>query len=610
MSLIYTTPIDFHEGEQKVQSLLHVPPQYNPTSPGLSPHATRLLHISSLLALGTLDDEGFPWTTLLGGQPGFARSLGRSIIGVKTLIGRNFDPVIELLFRGRQDGEVHETDTTGRLMSALAIHLETRDRVKLGGKMIAGAIEDLDSEAENNGASEVQAVFAIQQSLGNCPKYLNKKRIIPSTPRPVLSSKSLPLSKPAVTLLTKADMFFMTTSNYGSSMSTNHRGGLPGFVRVAKNDESGVVLIYPELSGNRLYQTLGNLWATPKTGLIFPDFDSGDALYITGTTEILFGRDAASTLPRSNVVVKITVNAARFVLNGLAFHGEIGERSPYNPPVRYLPTERALPDSQTNTSKAIHATLLARDMLAPTIARFRFNISNPEAAGRWKPGQYVALAFDGELSLGYSHMREDDPRSLNDDYIRTFTISSSPSGNLPKDEFEITIRNVGVVTSFLFKQPIRAGLEIPLKGFGGTFLIEQADTNDIVPVVAGGIGITPLLAQLPNLDLECIRLYWSLNIHDIGLAVDSFERCPSLAPSTKIFISSLDEKPSARSKSLLDKLERWGPRVIPRRMVGSDVNEDRSLSSSTWYLCASTPLRKSLLEWLPGKKTVYEDFDY
>ena len=211
-------------------------------------------------------------------------------------------------------------------------------------------------------------------------------------------------------------MFFMSSSNHNSNLGTNHRGGPPGFVRVAKNDASGTVLVYPELSGNRLYQTLGNLYTTPRAGLIFPDFNTGDALYLTGTTEIILGKDAAALLPRSNLVVKIHVSAARFIKNGLSFRGEALDRSPYNPPVRYLPAEKALPDAQTSNGKVIYAKFLARDRLTSTIARFRFGVSDPQVSGRWMPGQYVALAFEDELSGGYSHMRDDDPQSLNDDY--------------------------------------------------------------------------------------------------------------------------------------------------------------------------------------------------
>lgn len=170
MAPIYTAPIHFHEGERKIRSLLHVPHGENPTSPGLSPYARRLLHISSLLAIGTLDSDGRPWTTLLGGEPGFARALDQSIIGVKTLVDRNFDPVIKFLLGNKVSGEVHHERGDGRLVSALAIDLETRNRVKLSGKMVAGALGHYGpaSEADEyeSGAAEVQLVFAVEQSLG------------------------------------------------------------------------------------------------------------------------------------------------------------------------------------------------------------------------------------------------------------------------------------------------------------------------------------------------------------------------------------------------------------------------------------------------------------
>lgn len=63
------------------------------------------------------------------------------------------------------------------------------------------------------------------------------------------------------------------------------------------------------------------------------------------------------------------------------------------------------------------------------------------------PGQYVALAFEDKLSAGYSYMRDDDLKSLNDDYVRKFTASSSPD-TFPENELV---------------------LQVPLKGSGGSF---------------------------------------------------------------------------------------------------------------------------------------------
>ena len=170
MAPLYTSPIPFHEGEEKMRSLLHVPDGYNPTSPGLSPYAKRLLQISSLLALGTLDAEGRPWTTLLGAEPRLARSLGQSIIGVKTLVDRKFDPVIGLLLGDKEDGEVREEKVDGRLVSALGINLAMRDRVKLSGTIVAGALgRGPTSEADKgeSGTAEALLVIDIRQSLGS-----------------------------------------------------------------------------------------------------------------------------------------------------------------------------------------------------------------------------------------------------------------------------------------------------------------------------------------------------------------------------------------------------------------------------------------------------------
>lgn len=394
-------------------------------------------------------------------------------------------------------------------------------------------------------------------------------------------------------------------------MDTNHRGGPEGFVRLLSNNEESCTIVYPEYSGNRLYQTLGNLRTTPKAGLVFPDFDTGDVLYITGTTEILTGEDATRLLPHTNLAVKIRISAAIFVAKGLSFRGIKGESSPYNPPVRYLTTEQRHDLSQPSDTR-LTAKLVAKQKLTPSIARFRFSISSPPKANpiSWKAGQYVALSFADELDIGYSHMREDDPKSLNDDYLRTFTISSTPpsSASAENTEFEITIRKVGVVTDFLFRANVRAGLEVPVMGFGGDFFIQQPDAKEkeITAFVAGGIGITPILAQAAELDLEKIKLFWTVRADDLGVVFDSFERIPGLVKATKLFVTG------TLSAKVAEKLENEGVSFENRRLESKDLIGDNEESEKIWkwYLCAGTAFRGTLLKWLEGKNASYEDFNY
>jgi len=65
MAIDYASNLGWHEGEQQMHHMLHVPARENPTSQGLTPHGVRIIHMSSLLALATLDDRGRPVGFLL-----------------------------------------------------------------------------------------------------------------------------------------------------------------------------------------------------------------------------------------------------------------------------------------------------------------------------------------------------------------------------------------------------------------------------------------------------------------------------------------------------------------------------------------------------------------
>ncbi|KAK5729984.1 hypothetical protein LTR17_011501 [Elasticomyces elasticus] len=583
----------WNEGETAMQRRMKVPDIDNPTVPALSPQLANHLQIAPLIAIGTLDKQGRPWTTLWGGEKGFARPLGGGIVGFRTPVTGRYDPVVEELVGKDATGEVvkEEGEGEGRMVSGLTIDLETRKRVKMYGRMVAGALSTREDEVtgRNESVAEIQLVLKIEQSLGNCPKYLNRKRITPTFARPELVSNSSNLSERALQLLAKADLFFVSSSGQ-EDMDTNHRGGPSGFLR-ASTDATSVV--WPEYSGNRLYQTLGNLYVNPLCGICVPDFDTGDMLYVTGTTEIFSGREANALLPRSNLCVQLTITAARFVAQALPFRGEEGQRSPYNPAVRYLASERRAPSAENEQLQ--QAVLLSQTKLTPTISRFRFSLEN---GATYKAGQYVTLDFSKHLDFGYSHMRNDDPRSLNDDFVRTFTVSSPPGSppnpvrRLKDDEFEITVRNVGVVTDFLFKHhgsSERGGdLEVGLKGFGGEFEVKQDGEN--ICFIAAGVGITPLLPYLDTIDLSRLKLIWTVREEDIGLIVGMLQVHPDVAKTLTLFVTGFAE---SHNDEGIEKKD--------------DVTSQKI---STYYVCTSVPMRKQLMEWLPKKELVFEDFNF
>jgi predicted pyridoxine 5'-phosphate oxidase superfamily flavin-nucleotide-binding protein len=151
----------WHAGEEEMHRMLRVPQMDNPTQPYLSPHAASILTSSPLIALGTLDSEGRPWTTLWGGEPSFSRPIAPSIIGLRTTVDRLHDPVLQTLLGDKADGEVVQVQGVGKMVGGLAINLQTRRRVKLYGRMVAGALA-----ATEEGVGEVQLVVKIEQSLG------------------------------------------------------------------------------------------------------------------------------------------------------------------------------------------------------------------------------------------------------------------------------------------------------------------------------------------------------------------------------------------------------------------------------------------------------------
>ena len=599
----------WHEGEEKMHRLTKVEKQQNPNSPYLTPGAAQMLQRAPLLALGTVDEKGRPWATLWGGETPLAQPMAQSIIGIRTMVDSRNDPVVDLLYGGRADGEVIKEQGAGRMVSGLTIDLEKRRRVKLYGRMVAGALGNIDSDNDaesSTSVGQVQLVIKIEQSMGNCPKYLNCKRIYPVLPEPRLTSDTTTLPQEALDLIAKADTLFISSCDHDKDMDMNIRGGPPGFVRVQSNDDSSTILVWPEYSGNNLYQTLGNLQTSPKAGLVFPDFETGDVLYVTGDTEILLGKEANAVLPRSRLAVRLTLTGARFVQKGLPFRGESLERSPYSPNVRLLASEKPLPEAQITTDSSVMAKLIRKERLTPTIHRYRFSISDPLVAGPWKPGQYVALSFQDELDMGYSHMRDDDPRSLNDDYLRTFTVSSRPGEGIHGEEFEIMVRSVGNVTSYLSMQNGRSGLEVPLRGFGGEFRVQQGP-GGMIAFIAGGIGITPLLAQLIDLDVSRLRLFWSLHVRDMALVHDTFIRNPLLAKSTSLYVSGQLSDVREEDASKWDDICKSGAGIEQRRLNADDV---ASCDAAEWYLCTGVGLRTEILRWLPGKMVHYEDFSY
>lgn len=318
--------------------------------------------------------------------------------------------------------------------------------------------------------------------------------------------------------ITSADTVFIasvyesqapTAKRYPSHAGMNARSGLPGFTRVRASNGRTVVL--PDYSGNRFLMSLGNVESTGLVGLTIVSFTTGDVLYLTGTAQILVGPPAFKIMARQPSILLMETTGFCFVRDALPLRQEPGtevERSPYSPKVKYLCDEEA---ALAGASSGYRVQLASAVQDADNIATLRFEvIPKPGLTGLViRPGQAVVLDFMEWLGAPtYQHMADAKPGALNDDRVRTWTVSSAHEGQSAM-WFELTMREMkdGVVTGALFRvlrSNFRNGAEQPVEngsvgviadvvGITGDFCLGQGDVRLLW--VAGGIGLTPFLAM-------------------------------------------------------------------------------------------------------------------
>lgn len=124
--------------------------------------------------------------------------------------------------------------------------------------------------------------------FANCPKYLQKRQPLGLAAEGVgVVRRGDALTPGQERAVRGADTFFIATTAAADGVDASHRGGFPGFVRVL----SPVELAWPDYAGNAMFLTLGNLAADPRAGLLFPDWESGSVLQLSGRAETEFGAD-------------------------------------------------------------------------------------------------------------------------------------------------------------------------------------------------------------------------------------------------------------------------------------------------------------------------------
>ncbi|QCP52925.1 2Fe-2S iron-sulfur cluster binding domain-containing protein [Trinickia violacea] len=418
------------------------------------------------VALGAVDAAGDVWATLLAGEPGFLQAPTPDALHVNAMRDPR-DPASA----GIRDGAA---------IALIGVELHTRRRNRLNGVV--------------SHASERGFDIGVRQSFGNCNRYIQARQFefvrepsLPSAQTPVDLSR---LDARAAALIAGADTFFVASyverdkERIGSrEVDVSHRGGKRGFVRVG---EDGVLTV-PDFSGNLFFNTLGNFLSNPKAGLVFADFESGDLLQLTGEAEVDLDSPEIATFRGAERLWRFTPRRIVYRAGAMPLRWTLPEDgvSPY----------AAMTGSWEESAERIEAMRLADTWRPFRIAKIvdessvirSFHLEPADGAG------LVPHLAGQHLPIRISRTSGDTP------LIRTYTLSVAPSDNA----YRISVKRDGVVSQHLH-DTLREGDVIEARAPAGNFTIDAHESRPVV-LLAGGVGVTPMLAMLRHLVYEGLR---------------------------------------------------------------------------------------------------------
>jgi predicted pyridoxine 5'-phosphate oxidase superfamily flavin-nucleotide-binding protein len=294
----------FHEGELAVQERVGVVRQASRVGtsihPAIPPLAQAFMEQQPYVFAGSIDKSGRVWASLLVGEVGFLQVLNERTIGIEAPATDKF------LFEN-----LRSNDKIG----LLAIEFETRRRMRANGR------------ARLEGES---IVVQTDEVFSNCPKYIQARfwerdeRLPGVIGAPQSGSE---LTEKQIEFIERADTFIIASAHETRGADVSHRGGNPGFLRVSDNKK----LVFPDYSGNMMFQTLGNIQTNPHCGLLFYDFSDGRILQLTGRAAIVWDEERTKQFAGAERLVEFDLEEARESVLSTNLNWYFIDSSPFNP---------------------------------------------------------------------------------------------------------------------------------------------------------------------------------------------------------------------------------------------------------------------------------------
>lgn len=300
----------FHEGELAMQRRAGVADVARRVGEGsiehqLAPEVVAFLTHQLFLFCATRTPDGAVWASLLVGPPGFTRGIdpGHLLLATRPAAG---DPLAVALARGPAP------------LGILALEAATRTRVRVNGT-----------------ATHTEAGIAVEvhEAFGNCTKYIGARVPVELLAEGMVDStrrSSDRLDPQQAELVRGADTAFVASVHGDRGADASHRGGRPGFLEV---DDDGRRVLLPDYSGNRMFQTLGNLTVDPRIGMLIVDWETGRTLQLSGVAEILWDGAEVERRPKADRVIAIDVRAVADQVRALPIRFALRQPYPLQPPL-------------------------------------------------------------------------------------------------------------------------------------------------------------------------------------------------------------------------------------------------------------------------------------
>lgn len=300
----------FHAGERAVQQRAGVSSMAKRVANGIHdyvpPVMQEFLEDQPMVFLGMTDAQGRVWASALTGEPGFVMALSEESLHLDAFPTAE-DPLYEALARPDLQAD----------MGLLAIDLATRKRMRVNGTVTASP----------NGGLLLQT----RQVYANCPKFIQTRSLewqsAPTHPEESSTTHGDQLTEEQQARIGRADTFFIASVHREGGADVSHRGGNPGFIVV----QDSATLAFPDYPGNTMFNTLGNLTADPRAGLLFVDFETGATLQLTGTAEVIWEAERIAALPGAERIVVFHIAEAVERPHAFPLHGSLTSYSPFNP---------------------------------------------------------------------------------------------------------------------------------------------------------------------------------------------------------------------------------------------------------------------------------------